>query len=30
MARISSETRESLLFHLRDYQENLKFDYLFR
>ena len=24
------ETRESLAFHLRDYQENLKFAYLYR
>jgi GTPase SAR1 family protein len=28
--RIKRETRESFAFHLRDYQENLKFTYLFR
>lgn len=28
--RIKRETRESLAFHLRDYQENLKFTYLYR
>ena len=29
MARIRRETQNSLLFHLKDYQENLKFKYLF-
>ena len=29
MARIRRETQDSLLFHLKDYQENLKFKYLF-
>jgi len=28
--RIKQETRQSFVFHLRDYQENLKFAYLFR
>ena len=28
--RIKQETRNSFVFHLRDYQENLKFAYLFR
>jgi hypothetical protein len=28
--RIQQETRQSFVFHLRDYQENLKFAYLFR
>jgi GTPase SAR1 family protein len=28
--RIKQETRHSFVFHLRDYQENLKFAYLFR
>ncbi|MBI5578659.1 MAG: dynamin family protein [Deltaproteobacteria bacterium] len=30
MARIRRETQNSLLFHLKDYQENLKFKYLFQ
>jgi GTPase SAR1 family protein len=30
MRAIKRETRQSLEFHLRDYQENLKFTYLFR
>jgi hypothetical protein len=29
MQRIKRETRKSLEFHLKDYQENLKFRYLF-
>jgi hypothetical protein len=29
MLRIKRETRQSLVFHLKDYQENLKFKYLF-
>ena len=30
MARIRRETQQSLIFHLKDYQENLKFKYLFQ
>jgi len=30
MAQIKRETRQALAFHLKDYQENLKFKYLFR
>jgi len=30
MARIRRETQHSLLFHLKDYQENLKFKYFFQ
>jgi hypothetical protein len=30
MRAIKQETRQSLEFHLKDYQENLKFKYLFR
>ena len=30
MQRVKQETRQSLNFHLHDYQENLKFAYLFR
>jgi GTPase SAR1 family protein len=29
MVRIRRETQDSLMFHLKDYQENLKFKYLF-
>jgi GTPase SAR1 family protein len=29
MARIKRETQQALVFHLKDYQENLKFKYLF-
>jgi GTPase SAR1 family protein len=29
MERIKRETRQALVFHLKDYQENLKFKYLF-
>jgi hypothetical protein len=29
MGRIKRETRQALVFHLKDYQENLKFRYLF-